>query len=120
MHVRHAAVAGHHATSAGIVLSSSCRTHVCCPFLSPCLPPRSFEATWWGVQLGVLHHHDSTRIHFDDFGRIFLAQLTLNALPLLTAMERDDAPSLQSRIGARHHLSNVGSIGLLELQKQPF
>ena len=31
----------------------------------------------------MLRHHDTTRLHFSDAGRRFLAQLTLNALPLL-------------------------------------
>ena len=42
-----------------------------------------FAATWSGARLGVLRHHDTTRIHFSDAGRRFLAQLTLNALPVL-------------------------------------
>ena len=43
----------------------------------------SFSGTWSGVRGGVMAHHDSTRIHFSDTGRAYLAQLTLNALPLL-------------------------------------
>ena len=42
-----------------------------------------FEGTWAGSQAGLLRHHDSTRIHFSDTGRVFLAQLTLNLLPLV-------------------------------------
>ena len=36
-----------------------------------------FAATWSGARLGVLRHHDTTRIHFSDAGRRFLAQLAL-------------------------------------------
>ena len=43
----------------------------------------SFSGTWGGVRAGVMAHHDSTRIHFSDTGRAFLAQLTLNAIPHL-------------------------------------
>ena len=43
----------------------------------------SFSGTWSGVRAGVMAHHDSTRIHFSDTGRAYLAQLTLNALPLI-------------------------------------
>ena len=43
----------------------------------------SFDGTWSGAHSGLFAHHDSTRIHFSDTGRAFLAQLTLNALPLL-------------------------------------
>ena len=43
----------------------------------------SFAGTWSGVRQGVMAHHDSTRIHFSDTGRAYLAQLLLNALPLL-------------------------------------
>ena len=42
----------------------------------------SFSGTWSGVHAGCLAHHDSTRIHFSDTGRAYLAQLTLNALAL--------------------------------------
>ena len=43
----------------------------------------SFPGTWTAAQLGLVRHHDSTRIHFSDTGRAFLAQLTLNAMPLI-------------------------------------
>ena len=43
----------------------------------------SFTGTWSGMHAGVMAHHDSTRIHFSDTGRAYLAQLTLNAMPLL-------------------------------------
>lgn len=43
----------------------------------------SFSGTWEGVRAGVMAHHDSTRIHFSDTGRAYLAQLTLNAMPLV-------------------------------------
>ena len=45
----------------------------------------SFSGTWAGMHAGVMAHHDSTRIHFSDTGRAYLAQLTLNALPLVLA-----------------------------------
>lgn len=47
-----------------------------------------FGATWDGVRTGLMVHHDSTRIHFSDTGRAFLAQLTLLALSALM-VERD-------------------------------
>ena len=47
-----------------------------------------FEGTWDGVRSGLLAHHDSTRIHFSDTGRAFLAQLTLNAIALLARAQR--------------------------------
>ena len=43
----------------------------------------AFPGTWEGTKAGVMAHHDSTRIHYSDTGRIFLAQLTLNAMPWL-------------------------------------
>jgi hypothetical protein len=43
----------------------------------------NFAGTWTGVRAGLMAHHDSTRIHFSDTGRAYLAQLTLNALALL-------------------------------------
>ena len=45
----------------------------------------AFPGTWAGTRAGLMAHHDSTRIHFSDTGRSFLAQLTLNALPWLLA-----------------------------------
>ena len=47
----------------------------------------SFGGTWSGVRAGVLYHHDSTRTHFSDTGRAYLAQLTLNALPHLLSVQ---------------------------------
>lgn len=41
-----------------------------------------FEGTWAGARAGLLRHHDTTKIHFADNGRTFLAQLSLNALAL--------------------------------------
>ena len=52
----------------------------------------SFPGTWSGAQSGLMRHHDSTRIHFSDTGRAFLAQLTLNALPLLLPRPPASAP----------------------------
>jgi hypothetical protein len=51
----------------------------------------SFSGTWSGVAGHVMAHHDSTRIHFSDTGRAYLAQLTLNALPMLLP-HRDGLP----------------------------
>ena len=45
-----------------------------------------FHGTWGGRH--VLQHHDRTRIHYSDRGRLFLAQLTLNALRLIGTERR--------------------------------
>ena len=54
-----------------------------------------FPATWSGRH--VLHHHDRTRIRYSDRGRLFLAQLTLNALRLIGVERRRLAPTILSR-----------------------
>uniref|UniRef100_A0A7S0IZF9 Uncharacterized protein n=1 Tax=Calcidiscus leptoporus TaxID=127549 RepID=A0A7S0IZF9_9EUKA len=56
-----------------------------------------FNATWHGVQLGLMRHHDNTRIHFADTARIFLAQLTLNILPLVISPQAPLPPPVEER-----------------------
>ena len=61
----------------------------------------NFPGTWAGArELNLLRHHDSTRIHFSDTGRAFLAQLTLNAVPFLlpSPATRLPAPEVSGRI----------------------
>jgi len=58
----------------------------------PALP--WFNASWSGVRRGEMRHHDHTRIHFGDVGRLFLAQLTLNVLPILLSRPEETLPLL--------------------------
>ena len=66
-----------------------------------------FEGTWAGAKAGLLRHHDSTRIHFSDTGRVFLAQLTLNLLPLLLPHRELPPPRHQAQLRLSDFLSHV-------------
>ncbi len=43
-----------------------------------------FNATWNATRRGLFRHHDGTRIHFADAGRTWLAQMSLQAIRLLS------------------------------------
>ena len=66
-----------------------------------------FEGTWAGSQAGLLRHHDSTRIHFSDTGRAYLAQLTLNALPLILRATNSTVPLPQVERANAIHLDRT-------------
>ena len=44
-----------------------------------------FNATWNATRRGLFKHHDGTRIHFADTGRTWLAQMSLQAIRLLSS-----------------------------------
>ena len=76
----------------------------------------NFAGTRAGVRLGVMAHHDSTRIHFSDTGRAFLAQLTLNALRWLLDARNTTRTTDSHREGERAASgSAVGTLRLADL-----